>query len=318
MDFSIREYTGKDTEYFVAAEFAAAKENGLIEKDKPEKEFRKELLESVDEKKKTGIFVVESDAGEYAGLLWVSDREGGELWDFEENPAWIYDIRVRPEYRGQGLGRKLLLQAEDWAKKEGFSRCGLHVFAFNHHAIRLYYSAGYTMKNCYLQKEVTLHTMVKTVTPFHIKRMETGQDESNVIALGYQNFRELARSGGDIPEEDICNRYNKSVNRTYFKNPKHCVYIGEDAGECAGFVWGYISQGDIGGKRYVWMLDLEVAQKFRQQKLGTQLLAQVEQWTIRQGLDTVRTGVHAKNEIALHLLRSTGYKETNLFLEKSL
>jgi ribosomal protein S18 acetylase RimI-like enzyme len=174
------------------------------------------------------------------------------------------------------------------------------------------------MKNCYLQKEVTFHPVEKTVTPFHIRKMETNQDESNVIALGYQNFRELACSGGDIPEEDIRNRYHKFVNRDYFKDRKHCVYIGEDEGECAGFVWVYISQGDIGSKRYVWMLDLEVAQKFRQQKLGTTLLEQAEQWTRRQGLDTVRTGVHSRNEIALHLLKSKGYKETNLFLEKSL
>lgn len=318
MDFSIREYTGEDTEYFVETEFAAGKENGLIEEDKSEEEYREELLEFVNGKEKTGIFIVESDAGEYAGLLWVSSREGGEPWDFEENPAWIYDIRVHPEYRRQGLGRKLLLQAEGWAKKEGFSRIGLHVFAFNQDAIRLYYSVGYTMKNCYLQKEVTLHPVGKTVTPFHIRKMETEQDESNVIALGYQNFRELARSSGDIPEEDIRKRYHKFVNRNYFKDRKHCVYIGEEAGECAGFVWVYISQGDIGRRRYVWMLDLEVARKFRQQKLGTNLLEQAEQWTRRQGLDTVRTGVHAQNEIALHLLKSKGYKETNLFLEKSL
>lgn len=321
INFTIREKeTDKDMEYFIAIEFLSAKENRLIKQDKPEEELfenhTKELLEFVDGSPKTGIFIAKHHR-RYAGLIWVSVKAGGELWDFENAPAWIYDVRVQPEFRRQGLGRNLLLQAEKWAQKEGFSKIGLHVFGHNTAAISLYKSVGYTMKNCYFQKEITPETILKAPHTCTI-REKREQDNQHLFDLGYENFKMLAQAGKNVPERVVYERYERFADHVVSGKSIHAVHVAEDAGKVAGYVWMYISQGDLGNKKYVWLWDLEVDPQVRGQKLGKQLLAHVEQWTMDQGLSTVRTGVHARNEVALSLFRSVGYKKTNIFMEKLL
>ncbi len=57
--------------------------------------------------------------------------------------AWLFDIEILPEYRGQGHGRSVMRLAETEAKALGCSRLGLHVFATNKVAHLLYESCGY-------------------------------------------------------------------------------------------------------------------------------------------------------------------------------
>lgn len=55
----------------------------------------------------------------------------------------MYDIEVAEEQRGRGYGRALMLLAERVARETGEELLGLHVFAGNTPAIRLYESLGY-------------------------------------------------------------------------------------------------------------------------------------------------------------------------------
>ncbi|MGI5351159.1 GNAT family N-acetyltransferase [Streptomyces sp. CA-250714] len=57
--------------------------------------------------------------------------------------AWVYDINVAPERRGEGHGRSLMLAAERICLDAGADRLGLNVFAENTPARRLYTSLGY-------------------------------------------------------------------------------------------------------------------------------------------------------------------------------
>ena len=59
-----------------------------------------------------------------------------------KNMAWIATICVHPDYRGQGMGAKLLESCE---QKLGIKRIRLSVRASNKAAIRLYTSAGYVV-----------------------------------------------------------------------------------------------------------------------------------------------------------------------------
>ncbi|WP_257001566.1 GNAT family N-acetyltransferase, partial [Streptomyces albidoflavus] len=83
--------------------------------------------------------VVEAD-GAPAGHVWVSSGQAGP----GVPGAYVFDIEVRPEFRGRGLGRALMLLAERAAFDTGDSLIGLHVFADNTPARRLYDSLGYT------------------------------------------------------------------------------------------------------------------------------------------------------------------------------
>jgi ribosomal protein S18 acetylase RimI-like enzyme len=55
-------------------------------------------------------------------------------------------IAVRREYRGRGVGSKLMEQAEDYAKRRGVRRMELEVFSKNEPAITLYKKRGYEIE----------------------------------------------------------------------------------------------------------------------------------------------------------------------------
>ncbi|GAA2979611.1 GNAT family N-acetyltransferase [Streptomyces fulvorobeus] len=86
--------------------------------------------------------------GEAVGHIWVARHEKtpGE-WT-----GWVYDVEVREEFRGRGYGRALMLEAEGMALAAGVDRLGLHVFAANTPALRLYESLGYETTNHNLAK----------------------------------------------------------------------------------------------------------------------------------------------------------------------
>ncbi|WP_405928213.1 GNAT family N-acetyltransferase [Streptomyces griseus] len=87
-------------------------------------------------------------AGEVVGHVWVALRElppGGPA-------GFVFDVEVREEHRGRGYGRALMLLAEDTTRACGADRLGLHVFASNTPALRLYESLGYTTTRYNLAK----------------------------------------------------------------------------------------------------------------------------------------------------------------------
>lgn len=71
--------------------------------------------------------------GRVVGFVSVSDVHGlAHLGMFVER-----------EHRGQGVGRRLLAAAVEWARESGCHKVVLEVWPHNHVAIRLYESAGF-------------------------------------------------------------------------------------------------------------------------------------------------------------------------------
>ena len=56
---------------------------------------------------------------------------------------YINVVAVYPEYRGQGVARRLMAAAESEARSQGFETASLHVYAENHGAVALYEKLGY-------------------------------------------------------------------------------------------------------------------------------------------------------------------------------
>ncbi|WP_435971073.1 GNAT family N-acetyltransferase [Streptomyces sp. Qhu_M48] len=95
------------------------------------------------------IHVVVRD-GRPAGHLWTGRIElEPERW-----AAFVYDIEVAEGQRGRGYGRALMLLAERVAREAGETRLGLHVFAGNTPAIRLYESLGFRTTHVNSAKEL--------------------------------------------------------------------------------------------------------------------------------------------------------------------
>jgi mycothiol synthase len=89
-----------------------------------------------------GLFVVETDEGQMAGLCWAynnydENRRRGEA------VGWINDLEVARAYRRQGLGRALLLDGIHWLRGQGMHVLDLWVDSSNREARDLYAALGF-------------------------------------------------------------------------------------------------------------------------------------------------------------------------------
>ncbi|MDF0373375.1 GNAT family N-acetyltransferase [[Kitasatospora] papulosa] len=93
-------------------------------------------------------FHVLAHDGAVVGHVWVARREEPEGQDL----GYVFDVEVREEHRGRGYGRALMHLAEDVTLDAGLGLLGLHVFASNTPALRLYESLGYEVTQYNLAK----------------------------------------------------------------------------------------------------------------------------------------------------------------------
>lgn len=93
------------------------------------------------------LFAVE-DGGAVVGSLWLGWRS--------EHPGlmWVYNVIISPEHRGRGLGRAVMLLAEERAAELGATELGLNVFGHNTVARRLYESLAYRTTSVQMVKPV--------------------------------------------------------------------------------------------------------------------------------------------------------------------
>ena len=68
--------------------------------------------------------------------------------------AWIFDIRLDEDRRGQGLGRALQDALHDAARGLGATSMTLNVFGDNPTAIRLYETSGYAVTAQQMKKDL--------------------------------------------------------------------------------------------------------------------------------------------------------------------
>jgi GNAT superfamily N-acetyltransferase len=326
MDFIIRTLSSDhDTDLFVRMEFESARENRAVDTARPEEEVfaehRQELLDFIASKTKTGIFLAEKDS-QPAGFIWVSVRGQMEPWDLDAPPAWIYDVRVSPEFRGQGLGKKLLQHAEEWAQGEGLSRIGLHVFGFNQIARRLYQSSNYQMLNCYFQKQLSqpAETVVQSDNRFAFRTLETEADRQSLHDLSYRRFSTSATAHTPVDQKALEEKHQALWQTIPLDKSTEYICLAEDQNRSlAGFAWAYPSQSDLGDRVYVWVRYLEADPAYtNQQFLLNQLLTQVQTWAFQNGLDTIRLDTHFSQTDLIKVLQDNAYQKTNLFLQKKL
>jgi GNAT superfamily N-acetyltransferase len=90
------------------------------------------------------VLVAEDERGERLGFIHLCP-----LWDYylEQSCGHIWDIVVRPEARGRGVGRTLIAAAEQWARDRGYRLLTLNVFVENRAALRLYEELGFAAES---------------------------------------------------------------------------------------------------------------------------------------------------------------------------
>lgn len=83
------------------------------------------------------LYVIE-ESRRTIGVLWFGIKR-----DRQVPEAYIWDIFIKPEFRGKGFGKQALLALEEEVKSLGLFRISLNVFGHNDVAQRMYKRLAY-------------------------------------------------------------------------------------------------------------------------------------------------------------------------------
>ena len=95
--------------------------------------------------------VARTDDGTLAGFVWVARDQNDSTGQLE---ASLLNQYVAEPYRGQGLGRRLMDAAEEWAQGQGLPRISLAVGARNTLGQKLYETLGYEVETLRMSKKL--------------------------------------------------------------------------------------------------------------------------------------------------------------------
>lgn len=106
------------------------------------------LLESYIKEEKATLFGV-VDSNELIGFIWLHKHTF-----FEEERLHVNQIVIDYQYRGKGIAKKLIKEAEDLALREGLSAIDLFVSENNVNALEMYKKLGFETERRYMKKKM--------------------------------------------------------------------------------------------------------------------------------------------------------------------
>ncbi|MBV8659090.1 MAG: GNAT family N-acetyltransferase [Burkholderiales bacterium] len=97
------------------------------------------------------LLTIVDETGEAVGVLWWAAVEQAGV----RNP-FIYEIRIHPRHRRQGHAKRALQALESIVRELGYTRLGLHVFAYNEGAQALYRALGFEVMSLNMAKRLAV------------------------------------------------------------------------------------------------------------------------------------------------------------------
>jgi GNAT superfamily N-acetyltransferase len=90
-----------------------------------------------------GLFLTLDDGGQALGGAAVAwNTSGVNLLEGRSDLSVLWDIRIHPAARGQGLGKKLFAHAAEWSRQRGCVRMKIETQNINVPACRFYAAQG--------------------------------------------------------------------------------------------------------------------------------------------------------------------------------
>ncbi|HAY13030.1 MAG TPA: GNAT family N-acetyltransferase [Fimbriimonadaceae bacterium] len=89
-----------------------------------------------------GLFVVHGEGRVFGGAAVCFDTPGVDLLEGRTDLAFVWDLRVAPDFRGQGIGARLWHHVEDWCRANGVSELRVETQDINAPACRFYARMG--------------------------------------------------------------------------------------------------------------------------------------------------------------------------------
>jgi ribosomal protein S18 acetylase RimI-like enzyme len=139
----IRPIRGNDVEAFKALRLEALKSHpeafGADYHESlaaPESMWRERIQPSFDN---TGRIFLADAGGQLAAMTGVLREKGTKV----DHSAFIWGVYVRPAFRGQGLGERMIRSAIGWCEETKLRFVRLTVVTSNHAAIRCYKRCGF-------------------------------------------------------------------------------------------------------------------------------------------------------------------------------
>lgn len=141
----IRELNPTDAEKFLAMNKQLDQETSFMLYEPDERqttvEQQQKMLERLSKQERSQFWIVEDDKENLGGFLAII---GQSNWR-NRHSAYIV-IGILKAYQGQGLGKKLFYQMEEWAKEKEFHRLELTVMKHNNRALQLYLKMGFEIE----------------------------------------------------------------------------------------------------------------------------------------------------------------------------
>jgi len=92
------------------------------------------------------IAAFDGAAARVGGAVLAWDTPGGDMLEGRRDLAVLWDLRVRPEYRGQGVGAALFAAAAAWARARGCRELKIETQNVNVPACRFYARQGSVLR----------------------------------------------------------------------------------------------------------------------------------------------------------------------------
>ena len=159
-DYSIRPATIEDLSRIIdlAVELVIASRSPYREEvsDEQIRDYRREnfsQLETVFELAEAGLFVAVDQAGNHIGHILLLGNQIDSVADVPQ--AWVYDVSVREDWWGKGVGRSLMARGERFAAELGLDYVGLGVTFANKRAVKFYEELGYQVERVQMVKRLS-------------------------------------------------------------------------------------------------------------------------------------------------------------------
>ena len=110
-----------------------------------------ELFERFLSRGDSEVFVAENGNHVFLGYVFVG--EGNNMMTGTKH-GFIFDIFVKKNYRGRGIGMMLMKRAEDYCREKGYTRMALMVATNNQPALNLYTKLDFKAEQMFMRKKL--------------------------------------------------------------------------------------------------------------------------------------------------------------------
>ena len=228
---------------------------------------------------------------------WAAAGQDGEIADVADESC------VHPDFRGRGIGTRLVELAESWARERSLPR--LHMHAVTQKGRQLFAARGFELVRYFWRMEIYPGEEPLRPDPpdgFSIRAYEPGTDDEVLHAMHQEAFAEHWEFNPRPLESWLRWRTTRS---DYLPELWQLAFHGE---ELAGAALGF-GQSGLG-----WILDLAVAPKWRKRGLGLALLQRSFHELYKRGFTQIGLEVDSENETgATRLYERAGMRVTRRY-----